>query len=187
MEVSGPISWPGLGNGSRKPFWSSLGPFSGLGSDMVPGGLFGALWVHFLAWAWQWLQEACLEISGPLFLARAQKWLQGFAFLRPLVRKDHKKCKKSRKKSRKMHLLMVRVRGFAFEGGQGSKTWPRKLPEVGPRNLFGARVLVPGFEDMAPKIARHRSQLSPVQPSPIQLSPIQRSPAELSPLQSSSA
>ena len=67
VELSGAIFWPGLGNGSRKLVWSSLGPCSGLGSEMAPGSLFGALWAHFLAWAWKWLQEACLELSGPIF------------------------------------------------------------------------------------------------------------------------
>ena len=64
---TGAILWHGLGNGSRKLVWSSLGPFSSLGSEMVPGSLFGVLWGHFLGWARKWLQEACLEFSGAIF------------------------------------------------------------------------------------------------------------------------
>ena len=64
------IFWPRLGNGSRRLVWSLLGSFSGLGSEMAPGGLFGALWGHFLASARKWLQEAGLEPSGPIFWVR---------------------------------------------------------------------------------------------------------------------
>ena len=58
LELSGPILSPGLGDGFRKLVSSSLGVFSGLGSEMAPGSLFLFLWGHFLAWAPQYLQEA---------------------------------------------------------------------------------------------------------------------------------
>ena len=41
--------------------------FPGLGSEMDPGSLFGALWAHSLAWAQKSFREACLELSGLIF------------------------------------------------------------------------------------------------------------------------
>ena len=43
LELCGAIFWPGLGHSSRRPVWSSLEPFSGLGSEIAPGKLFGTL------------------------------------------------------------------------------------------------------------------------------------------------
>eukprot|EP00973_Karenia_brevis_P059183 8239869-Karenia_brevis.AAC.1 len=34
---------------------------------MAPGGLSGALWGYFLAWARKWFQEASLGLSGAAF------------------------------------------------------------------------------------------------------------------------
>ena len=70
LESSMLIFWPGLGNGSRRLVWSLLGLFSGLGPEMAPGSLFGALWAYFLASSRKWLQEACLDPSGPIFWPR---------------------------------------------------------------------------------------------------------------------
>ena len=57
----------GRGCGSSRRVGNSLGPFSGLGSKLAPGRLFGALCAHFLAWVPKGFQEAHLEPSRCIF------------------------------------------------------------------------------------------------------------------------
>ena len=48
-----PILRPGLGNALKSPSGGFLGPFCGLGLEMLQNGLLEASWAHSAAWAWK--------------------------------------------------------------------------------------------------------------------------------------
>ena len=61
-----PILRPGLGNAPKLPSGGFLGPFCGLGLEMLQNGLLEASWAYSAAWAWECSKVAFWKLPGPI-------------------------------------------------------------------------------------------------------------------------
>ena len=84
-RLPGPILRLGLGNAPKWPSGGFLGPFCGLGLEMLQNGFLEASWAHSAAWAWKYSRMAFWRLLGPILrpgFGNAAKWLSG-GFLGP--------------------------------------------------------------------------------------------------------
>ena len=66
LELLGPILRPRLGNAPKSRSGSFLGPFCGLGLEMLQNDVLGASWAHSAAWAWKYSNMTFWELPGPI-------------------------------------------------------------------------------------------------------------------------